>query len=161
MRTCICVSYSGDSHSAESHQGLQRNYCRNPDSDKHGAWCYTDPNTQLVWDYCRVKHCECFWRSSIGARFAQYSRFRPLFFVRIPANFFRNYLFTFAMNCPHQHPVHFFMPVWSVPFKGAGRCFSPSTFFFKSASACCFSAALRCSAFVPPARCFTSFLRQV
>ncbi|XP_075886240.1 hepatocyte growth factor a [Nelusetta ayraudi] len=49
---------SGDSHSAESHQGLQRNYCRNPDSDKHGAWCYTDPNTQLVWDYCRVKHCE-------------------------------------------------------------------------------------------------------
>lgn len=81
MRTCICVSYSGDSHSAESHQGLQGNYCRNPDSDKHGAWCYTDPNTQLVWDYCRVKHCECFWRSSIGAQFAHYSRFRPLFFV--------------------------------------------------------------------------------
>lgn len=59
MRTCICVSYSGDSHSAESHQSLQRNYCRNPDSDKHGAWCYTDPNTRLVWDYCKVKHCEC------------------------------------------------------------------------------------------------------
>lgn len=58
MRICICVFYSGDSHSTESHVGLERNYCRNPDRDKHGPWCYTNPNNRLVWDYCKLKHCE-------------------------------------------------------------------------------------------------------
>ncbi|TMS03091.1 Hepatocyte growth factor [Larimichthys crocea] len=48
----------GDSHSTESHIGLERNYCRNPDRDKHGPWCYTNPNNRLVWDYCKLKHCE-------------------------------------------------------------------------------------------------------
>lgn len=59
MRVCICVFYSGDSHSTESHEGLEKNYCRNPDRDKHGPWCYTNPNTRLVWDYCKLKRCEC------------------------------------------------------------------------------------------------------
>lgn len=58
MRICICVFYSGDSHSTESHVGLKKNYCRNPDRDKHGPWCYTNPNNRLVWDYCKLKHCE-------------------------------------------------------------------------------------------------------
>lgn len=58
MRICICVFYSGDSHSTESHVGLEMNYCRNPDRDKHGPWCYTNPNNRLVWDYCKLKHCE-------------------------------------------------------------------------------------------------------
>lgn len=58
MRICICVFYSGDSHSTESHVGLEKNYCRNPDRDKHGPWCYTNPNNRLVWDYCKLKHCE-------------------------------------------------------------------------------------------------------
>lgn len=58
MRTYICVSYSGDSHSTISHVGLERNYCRNPDRDKHGPWCYTSPNNRLVWDYCKLKQCE-------------------------------------------------------------------------------------------------------
>ncbi|KAI9533569.1 hypothetical protein NQZ68_021104 [Dissostichus eleginoides] len=49
---------SGDSHSTESHVGLERNYCRNPDRDKHGPWCYTNPNNRLAWDYCKLKHCE-------------------------------------------------------------------------------------------------------
>ncbi|XP_041819914.1 hepatocyte growth factor a isoform X1 [Chelmon rostratus] len=49
---------SGDSHSTESHVGLEMNYCRNPDRDKHGPWCYTNPNNRLVWDYCKLKHCE-------------------------------------------------------------------------------------------------------
>lgn len=49
---------SGDSHSTESHVGLERNYCRNPDRDKHSPWCYTNPNNRLAWDYCKLKHCE-------------------------------------------------------------------------------------------------------
>ncbi|XP_038594870.1 hepatocyte growth factor a isoform X2 [Micropterus salmoides] len=49
---------SGDSHSTESHVGLEKNYCRNPDRDKHGPWCYTNPNNRLIWDYCKLKHCE-------------------------------------------------------------------------------------------------------
>lgn len=68
MRICICVFYSWDSHSTESHVGLEQNYCRNPDRDKHGPWCYTTPNNLLVWDYCKLKHCEylaypfrCIW----------------------------------------------------------------------------------------------------
>ncbi|XP_043933725.1 hepatocyte growth factor-like protein isoform X3 [Protopterus annectens] len=35
---------------------LQENYCRNPDGDSHGPWCYTmDPNTKF--DYCAIKPC--------------------------------------------------------------------------------------------------------
>uniref|UniRef100_A0A3B4ULC3 Hepatocyte growth factor n=1 Tax=Seriola dumerili TaxID=41447 RepID=A0A3B4ULC3_SERDU len=37
--------------------GLERNYCRNPDKDKHGPWCYTN-NSAIPWDYCTVKPCE-------------------------------------------------------------------------------------------------------
>lgn len=58
MRICICVFYSGDSHSTVSHVGLEKNYCRNPDRDKHGPWCYTNPNNRLAWDYCKLKHCK-------------------------------------------------------------------------------------------------------
>ncbi|KAM9845606.1 hepatocyte growth factor-like [Aulostomus maculatus] len=49
---------SGDSHSTVSHEGLEDNYCRNPDRDKHGPWCFTNPNNRLAWDYCKLKHCE-------------------------------------------------------------------------------------------------------
>ncbi|XP_034632126.1 hepatocyte growth factor-like protein isoform X5 [Trachemys scripta elegans] len=35
---------------------LEENYCRNPDNDSHGPWCYTmDPSTQF--DYCAIKSC--------------------------------------------------------------------------------------------------------
>uniref|UniRef100_A0A3Q4MF52 Hepatocyte growth factor a n=1 Tax=Neolamprologus brichardi TaxID=32507 RepID=A0A3Q4MF52_NEOBR len=47
---------SGDSHSTVSHVGLEKNYCRNPDRDRHGPWCYTSPNNRLAWDYCKLKH---------------------------------------------------------------------------------------------------------
>uniref|UniRef100_A0A8C8DXZ8 Hepatocyte growth factor a n=1 Tax=Oryzias sinensis TaxID=183150 RepID=A0A8C8DXZ8_9TELE len=49
---------SKDSHSTISHVGLEKNYCRNPDRDKHGPWCYTSQNNRLVWDYCKLKQCD-------------------------------------------------------------------------------------------------------
>ncbi|XP_075455697.1 hepatocyte growth factor isoform X2 [Ascaphus truei] len=36
---------------------LEKNYCRNPDNDAHGPWCYTD-NPLIPWDYCPISRCE-------------------------------------------------------------------------------------------------------
>ncbi|XP_029817474.1 plasminogen [Manacus vitellinus] len=37
--------------------GLEENYCRNPDGDENGPWCYTtDPTTR--YDYCNIPECE-------------------------------------------------------------------------------------------------------
>ncbi|MGH0177708.1 UNVERIFIED_CONTAM: hypothetical protein FKN15_076370 [Acipenser sinensis] len=40
--------------SEPSMAGLQKNYCRNPDKDKHGLWCFTN-NPSIPWDYCDLK----------------------------------------------------------------------------------------------------------
>ena len=32
------------------------NYCRNPDSDNGGPWCYTT-NALVGWEYCDIKLC--------------------------------------------------------------------------------------------------------
>nr|KAF6341845.1 hypothetical protein mMyoMyo1_015364 [Myotis myotis] len=46
--------YSPTSHPLE---GLEENYCRNPDNDAEGPWCYTtDPATRF--DYCTIPECE-------------------------------------------------------------------------------------------------------
>ncbi|CAH2275686.1 hepatocyte growth factor [Pelobates cultripes] len=36
---------------------IEKNYCRNPDNDVHGPWCYTD-NPLVPWDYCAISRCE-------------------------------------------------------------------------------------------------------
>ncbi|XP_019807018.1 plasminogen isoform X3 [Tursiops truncatus] len=36
--------------------GLEKNYCRNPDGDVNGPWCYTT-NPRKLFDYCDVPHC--------------------------------------------------------------------------------------------------------
>ncbi|XP_071405510.1 plasminogen-like isoform X2 [Pithys albifrons albifrons] len=37
--------------------GLEENYCRNPDGDERGPWCYTtDP--AIRYDYCNIPDCE-------------------------------------------------------------------------------------------------------
>lgn len=39
------------------HADLQANYCRNPDNDTEGPWCYTqDPERR--WEHCRIPSCE-------------------------------------------------------------------------------------------------------
>ncbi|XP_014650878.1 PREDICTED: plasminogen [Ceratotherium simum simum] len=46
--------YSPDKYPSE---GLEENYCRNPDSDEKGPWCYTtDPD--IRFDYCDIPECE-------------------------------------------------------------------------------------------------------
>ncbi|KAI5193842.1 plasminogen [Manis pentadactyla] len=36
--------------------GLEKNYCRNPDGDVNGPWCYTT-NPRKLFDYCDVPQC--------------------------------------------------------------------------------------------------------
>ncbi|KAG8436197.1 hypothetical protein GDO86_007342 [Hymenochirus boettgeri] len=46
---------------------LEENYCRNPDRDSHGPWCYTlDPKTPF--DYCAITPCELVAFDSCGKR---------------------------------------------------------------------------------------------
>uniref|UniRef100_A0A452U5Q3 Plasminogen n=1 Tax=Ursus maritimus TaxID=29073 RepID=A0A452U5Q3_URSMA len=47
-------NYTPEKHPLE---GLEENYCRNPDNDEKGPWCYTtDPNQRF--DYCSIPQCE-------------------------------------------------------------------------------------------------------
>uniref|UniRef100_A0A0G2K6S8 Plasminogen n=2 Tax=Rattus norvegicus TaxID=10116 RepID=A0A0G2K6S8_RAT len=46
--------YSPSTHPSE---GLEENYCRNPDNDEQGPWCYTtDPDQR--YEYCNIPECE-------------------------------------------------------------------------------------------------------
>ena len=36
--------------------GLMNNYCRNPDNEPGGPWCYTTLASKR-WEYCDVKLC--------------------------------------------------------------------------------------------------------
>ncbi|XP_070247382.1 hepatocyte growth factor-like protein isoform X3 [Myotis yumanensis] len=39
------------------HAHLERNFCRNPDGDSHGPWCYTT-DARLPFDYCALRRCD-------------------------------------------------------------------------------------------------------
>uniref|UniRef100_G3STW2 Plasminogen n=1 Tax=Loxodonta africana TaxID=9785 RepID=G3STW2_LOXAF len=38
-------------------EGLEENYCRNPDNDQHGPWCYTT-NPDVRFEFCDIPECE-------------------------------------------------------------------------------------------------------
>ncbi|GCC26663.1 hypothetical protein chiPu_0005081 [Chiloscyllium punctatum] len=39
------------------HADLEENYCRNPDNDFTGPWCYTQ-DVNKRWEYCLIPNCE-------------------------------------------------------------------------------------------------------
>ncbi|XP_032072621.1 plasminogen-like isoform X2 [Thamnophis elegans] len=51
-------SHGQTSFTPETHptSGLEKNYCRNPDGDTNGPWCYTT-DEKTVWEYCDVPQC--------------------------------------------------------------------------------------------------------
>ena len=45
-----------DANYPDGSRAAAENYCRNPDRDTGGPWCYTmDPNTE--WEFCDVPLC--------------------------------------------------------------------------------------------------------
>ncbi|XP_038667415.1 hepatocyte growth factor-like [Scyliorhinus canicula] len=60
VRCAPWINYNQDSERTASYtnsDSLVENYCRNPDADKYGPWCYTnDPLTP--WDYCAIESCD-------------------------------------------------------------------------------------------------------
>ncbi|CAG2199219.1 PLG [Mytilus edulis] len=38
----------------------QKNYCRNPDNEPHGPWCYTT-DAKKRWEYCAIPYCSMYY----------------------------------------------------------------------------------------------------
>lgn len=58
LRSCL-LSTRKSADAAVLSVDPEESYCRNPDGDKHGPWCYTN-NSFIRWDYCKIKPCEFF-----------------------------------------------------------------------------------------------------
>ncbi|XP_043835075.1 hepatocyte growth factor-like protein isoform X1 [Dromiciops gliroides] len=44
-------------YTPNARNGLEKNYCRNPDSDQQGPWCYTT-NPKIRFQTCGIKTCQ-------------------------------------------------------------------------------------------------------
>ena len=52
-----CQNWNKDSpHDHDNHIG-NHNYCRNPDGEPGGMWCYTT-NPDHRWEYCKIDYCK-------------------------------------------------------------------------------------------------------
>ena len=53
----VCQKWTVNSPHPSYHQTVgEHNYCRNPDDDDFGPWCYTlDP--QIGWEHCEIPEC--------------------------------------------------------------------------------------------------------
>ncbi|CBY37389.1 unnamed protein product [Oikopleura dioica] len=60
-----CQNWSARApHRPKHGSSMNHNYCRNPDNDPNGPWCYTtDPNVRFA--YCDVKRCADFTNDMI------------------------------------------------------------------------------------------------
>ena len=47
----------------EQNASLAMNYCRNPDNEPGGPWCYTVEPT-VRWEYCEVPYCSKLMRKT-------------------------------------------------------------------------------------------------
>jgi integrin beta 3 len=53
----------------EGSEDAAKNYCRNPDNEPEGPWCYTtDPKVR--WEYCDVKPCDECKKTRRGAEYS-------------------------------------------------------------------------------------------
>ena len=61
----MCQMWSVNTpHEHTYHEVGDHNFCRNPDGDVHGLWCYTtDPGT--TWESCNVPPCMSFTKGII------------------------------------------------------------------------------------------------
>ncbi|XP_041090391.1 uncharacterized protein LOC121303693 [Polyodon spathula] len=64
-RNITCQNWDSDhphvpqySSLSDPDKGLQRNYCRNPNNDNAGPWCYTS-SPAVRWEYCNIPMCGC------------------------------------------------------------------------------------------------------
>ena len=46
-----------DENFPEGDVGLARNYCRNPDNDSRGLWCFTGDRDPLAYQFCDIPLC--------------------------------------------------------------------------------------------------------
>ncbi|KAK1154603.1 plasminogen-like [Acipenser oxyrinchus oxyrinchus] len=73
-RNIFCQNWNIDyphvpqySPNANPDAGLHNNYCRNPNNDEAGPWCYTS-SPEVRWEYCDVPMCGCEdWETQNGS----------------------------------------------------------------------------------------------
>jgi len=56
-----CMEWDLNDYSSNDYPfaGLEyNNYCRNPDYDENGAWCYTIDSDDVYWEYCDLSLTE-------------------------------------------------------------------------------------------------------